>query len=160
MTLRPSLTPFLVCALFCAQISISAADDLLVRLEIFSVSKVAAMRMLNDARMVTEPAVVMDLLRKLESSREVQTVASPSLTTAWATNTRLDGKVRVELDAKRPLDGITDILIVVSTGKLDAPSAITTQVPVRLGNFKFLGTLEPPDAANRDRTWLVFIHAR
>lgn len=66
--------------------------------------------------MVTEPAAIIDLLKKLESNREIQIVANTSVSAAWAKHFRVDGAFRIEIEANSPLEDIADILIGVGVG--------------------------------------------
>jgi len=136
------------------------AEEAVIRLEIISVPKITAMRLLDDPRMVSDPAAMLAGIETIKRRREVDVVATPSLRGTLPFRTKADGKVFVEVDAGGALNKLVYLNIAVESGKPKQATRLVTAVEAKAGTPKFLGTLEPLDPAERERTWLVFLHVQ
>ena len=136
------------------------AAEAVIRLEIISTTKVTAMRLLDDPRMVSDPAAMLAGIESLKNRRDAEVVATPSLRGKLPFRTKTEGKVFVEVDVGGSLDKLVYLNIAVEVGKPKQAARFVTAVDAKLGVPKFLGTLEPLDPADRERTWLVFLHVQ
>ncbi len=136
------------------------AEEAVIRLEIISVPKITAMHLLDDPRMVSDPAAMLAGIEAMKKRREAEVVATPSLRGTLPFRTKADGKVFVEVDVGGTLDKLVYLNIAVVVGKPKEMSRLVTAVDAKAGTPKFLGTLEPLDTAYQGRTWLVFLHVQ
>jgi hypothetical protein len=136
------------------------AADAVIRLEIISVTKVTAMGLLDDPRMVSDPATMLKSIESLKTRREAEEVATSSLRGTLPFRTKANGKVFVEVDVGGALDKLVYINIAVESGKPKQATRLVTTVDAKAGTPKFLGTLEPLEPADKERTWLVFLHVQ
>ncbi len=170
--LVPMLSPFRIMkahssflSLFCLIVALGqtpavTAAEAIFRLEVISVTKVMAMQLLNDPRMVSDPAAMLVCIETLKKRREADVVATPSLRGTLPFRTKSEGKVFVEVDVGGVLDKLVYLNIAVVVGKPKEMSRLVTAVDAKAGTPKFLGTLEPLDTAYQGRTWLVFLHVQ
>lgn len=136
------------------------ADDNILQLDIFSVPKITAMRLMDDARIVADPGAVLDAIERLKGIRQASLVATQFVKGKLPLRTHNEGKIHMEVDAGSPRDGIADINIALDTKQGSHSGRLVTAVQVKPGAPKFLGTLEPPDPKEKNNTWLVFVRLR
>ena len=135
------------------------AEEGIIRLEVFSMTKPTAAKLLADERLLKDPAAVVAEIKQMQSRNEAKLVATPALRGTYPFRTKVDGDVIVEVDAGLGADkSRSNLNIFVGAGKPGNASSIATALPVRRGKPKFLGTLEPA-AIDRVNTWMVFVYA-
>lgn len=148
--------------LLCMIISLPAplrAEDGIIRLEVFSMAKQAAAKILADERLLKEPTFLVAEIKQMQSRNEARLVATPALRGTYPFRTQVNGDVIVEVDAGLDSGKLRCHLnISVAAGKPGNASSILTALSVPLGKPKFLGTLEPL-AVDRVNTWMVFVYA-
>ncbi len=150
-------TSLLLLALFISP-GLSVAGEALIQLDVFSMTKVRATRLLSDERLVTNPSAVLKDLGEMKDRNEAKLVAVPSLQGALPFRTRVTGKVSAEVDVAENSDGTIHLNISVQTGTRESASSLNTAFAAQKDTPKFLGTLEPRDPAEQDHTWVVFLH--
>lgn len=140
---------------------LSSAGEALIQLEVFSLTKVRAARLLSDERLRVNPAAVLKDLGEMKDRSEAALVDSPSLQGALPLNTQARGKVSVEVDVGESSDGSAlNINISVQAGTQESATSLRTAFRAPKNAPKFVGTLEPRDPAEKDQTWLVFLRVQ
>ncbi|MES2598710.1 MAG: hypothetical protein V4662_25480 [Verrucomicrobiota bacterium] len=154
------LPVFLILGVLQALTGRASADDNIIQVDIFSMPKITAMRLMDDERIVTDPAAVLQAIDRLKSSRQASLVATQLLKGRLPLRTTNEGKIHVEVDAGRLEDEICYLNIALNTKPGSHSAVLVTATRIKLGAPKFLGTLEPPELKEKDQTWLVFLRLR
>lgn len=158
--MKPYFRASLLFLLFVASPLISEAGEIQIEFEVFSLTKVRAARLLSDERLVVNPAAVLKDLGEMKERNEAALIETPSLQGVLPLNTQARGKISVEVDVGDGGNGATDLNIFVQTGTSGAVSNLRSAFRVHKGVPKFVGTLEPLDAAEKGNTWMVFLHVQ
>lgn len=96
--MKPFLHASLLFLVLFVSPAFSVAGEALIQLEVFSLTKVRAARLLSDERLRVNPAAVLKDLGEMKDRNEASLVDSPSLQGALPLNTQVRGKILVEVD--------------------------------------------------------------